>query len=224
MIDLMLSILAPHICSNCSEFGAILCKSCKNDIENEDFGRCVWCLKPTASDHQCTSCRARFGTGGAWAVGERIDTLKRVLNNYKFESQREAAVALAELLDATLPALPDDIVVTWVPTTTAHIRERGFDHAALLAARFARLRRLRAAPLLTRHHSVSQHELGRSAREKAARQAFGLKRNLPQSPILLIDDILTTGATLRACIDLLRESDRDIYVAVVGRQPVESDE
>ena len=222
MIDLMLSTLAPHICSGCSEYGAILCKSCSNDIECEDFGRCVWCLRPTANMHQCTSCQRQIGAHGAWVVGERTEVLQRLINDYKFESRREAATHLAQLLDATLPSLPDNTIITWVPTAHPHIRARGFDHAALLARRFAKLRRLQARPLLMRHHSRSQHELGRTEREKAAKQAFSLlaQKDLSDSPILLIDDVLTTGATLRACVGLLGGSCAEVYVAVVGRQPL----
>lgn len=219
MIDLMLSALAPHICSGCSEYGAILCKSCSNDIETEDFGRCVWCLRPTANMHQCSACQRQIGASGAWAVGERTEVLQRLINDYKFESRREAATYLAQLLDATLPSLPNDTIVTWVPTAHPHIRARGFDHAALLARRFAKLRRLQAQPLLTRRHSRSQHELSRAEREKAAKQAFSISRkDTIDSPVLLIDDVLTTGATLRTCTGLLGGSGAEVYVAVVGRQ------
>lgn len=170
--------------------------------------------------HQCTSCQAKIGARGAWAVGERTEVLERIINDYKFESRREAATALAQLLDATLPALPDDTIVTWVPTAHPHIRARGFDHAALLARRFAKLRHLQARPLLKRSHSRSQHELSRMEREKAAKQAFSLieQKNPIGSPVLLVDDVLTTGATLRACIEKLREADIAVYVAVIGRQ------
>lgn len=221
MIDLMLSAVAPHICSGCSDYGTVLCKSCRDDIEQDDFGRCIWCLRPTMEMHQCISCQTKYGIHGAWVVGERTDALKQVLNDYKFESRREAATVLAELLDATLPFLPADIVVTWVPTTSAHIRLRGFDHAAMLAGKVARMRCFDAAALLARHTFESQHELNRTAREKAVEHAFSLKRVPTRPNVLLIDDVLTTGATLRACVDALKTTGAHIYVAVVARQPAE---
>lgn len=221
MIDHILSTIAPHICSGCAEYGTVLCKSCRDDIAYEDFGRCVWCLGLTAPTHQCTTCRTKIGARGAWAVGERADVLKRLLNDYKFESHREAAKPLAELLDYALPLLPADTIVTWVPTTPAHIRARGFDHARLLAHEFAQRRDMQIRPLLERHQTLSQHELSRSAREAAAKQAFGLRDSPAPSSVLLIDDILTTGATLRACTSLLRSTGAEVYVAVVGRQPLD---
>lgn len=219
MIDALLSTVAPHICSGCQEYGTVLCKSCIDDINNDDFGRCVWCLRPTVHMHQCGACTRKLKTAGAWVVGERAGVLKRLLNDYKFESHREAATALALLLDAAIPVLSTDTVVTWVPTAPAHTRQRGFDHAARLARVFAVLRGLPCQSLLIRQRGGSQHELGKKAREAAAAHAFRLKQAPHQPQILLIDDILTTGATMKACVGLLRAAGTDVSVAVVARQP-----
>lgn len=224
MIDLLLSPIAPHICCGCAKSGAILCDSCRHDITSDDFGRCIWCLKIGHLSHQCTSCQNKIGTQAAWAVSERSGVLKQALNDYKFESRREGAWDLARLLDATLPRLSESTVVSWVPTAPAHIRTRGFDHAALLAKHFARLRGLRAMPLLIRkQHSLSQHELSRTARLKAANEAFGVDTGTPlPDSVLIIDDILTTGATLEACVKLLKQAGvNEVCVAVVARQPLD---
>ncbi len=220
MIDAFLAVIAPHICSGCSEYGSPLCDSCMNDIVSEDFGRCVWCLKPTADMHQCKACTQATGVTATWAIGERTEVLKRLLNDYKFEARREAANALASLLDMTLPTLPTETVISWVPTAPAHIRERGFDHAAKLARAFAVRRGLIAQPLLTRRHGGSQHILNRSARAEAAEQAFGVMGDTAPPVVLLIDDVLTTGATMRACTKLLKNNGANIYAAVVARQPL----
>lgn len=219
MIDTLLSTVAPHICSGCQEYGTVLCKSCINDIISEDFGRCIWCLRPTAAMHQCGTCSRTIKTAGAWVAGERTEVLKRVLNDYKFEAKREAASVLASLLDAIVPLLPARTVVSWVPTAPAHIRQRGFDHAARLARACAKVRGLPCRPLLIRQRSESQHTLGRAARAKAASQAFRLKHHEIPPHILFIDDILTTGETMRACVKLLRDAGAEVSVAVVARQP-----
>lgn len=222
MIDLMLALIAPHICYGCAKTGAVLCSSCMNDIVTDDFGRCIWCLIPAGTSHQCRACRAATTTAGVWVVGERDGVLKTVIDEYKFESRRAAAGQLAELLARTIPVLPDTTVVTWVPTAGTHIRKRGFDHAALLARRFAKLRGLKARCLLKRRHSLSQRGLNGRGRRKAARSAFELLAGDLPACVLLIDDVLTTGATLRACIGLLGEAGvSEMYAAVVARQPLD---
>lgn len=222
MIDLMLGAIAPHICYGCGFVGSPFCDSCMNDITEEDFGRCVWCMKPTSGDHQCRVCARRVSVQGAWTAGVRDRILLRVVDGYKFESCRGAAAPLTSLLDAVLPVFDDRLVVSWVPTAPAHIRERGFDHAALLARTFAKRRGYRARPLLVRTGSLTQHTLGKREREQAAREAFRIRpeARTVRTPVLLVDDILTTGATLRACVRELRAHDiDDVYIAVVCRQP-----
>ena len=222
MIDHLLAPFAPHICYGCGFVDSPLCDSCTNDIKYDDFGRCIWCMKPTANSHQCKKCATQYGASAAWAAGVRETVLMEVVDGYKFDACRGAAVELAALLDATLPLFETAPIVTWVPTTPAHIRERGFDHAALLARTLARCRGYVATPLLSRVNSLTQHTLGRAARERVASETFVAipERINPLTPVLLVDDILTTGATLRACIrELRKHSEAGIYVAVVCRQP-----
>jgi len=156
---------------------------------------------------------------GAWTVGAREGVLQAVIDNYKFESMREGSHQIAHLLDDTLSLLTTDTIVTHVPTVPAHIRQRSFDHAALLAYRFAKCRKMTHASLLSRVRYASQHELSRAARLEAARYTFIPLRQNIDSPVLLIDDIFTTGATVQACVEQLRGAGAPkIYVAIVARQ------
>lgn len=219
MIDSLLAYVAPHPCYGCMKSGSILCESCVHDISEEPFGRCIWCLAPTTHDEQCHPCSRRLGVKAAWAVGARRGPLERVINAYKYESAREAARVFEEMLDSTIALLPEGMTVTTVPTATNHIRQRGFDHVELFGRRFAERRTLPFTSLLGRRHNVAQHTLTRSERLKQAREAFVTRDTpMPQS-VLLIDDILTTGATLETCVALLKGAGvRDIYVAIVARQ------
>jgi len=133
--------------------------------------------------------------------------LKRLTDDYKFNSEREIAGVLAELLNRTLPDLPKDTVVVPVATASAHVRQYGFDHAYLLAKKFAQKRRLKCQKLLIRTNNQTQHFLKRAEREKAVKNAFQIRRNA-QIPIrvLIIDDVMTTGATLRAVRALLKRN------------------
>jgi len=220
MIDRLLAPLAPHICCGCGKTGSNLCDNCKYDIELEDFGRCLWCLRLTAVSHVCPTCKRKIGIEGAWVVGERRDVLKTLVDDYKFESKREAARELAELLDTTVPLLPAGTIISWVPTAPAHIRQRGFDHAAYLAKRFAARRQLRAVPLLGRVGAVTQHELSKRERERLASTAFQPLVTEINKPVMLIDDIFTTGASMNACVGHVRQVGAPaVYVAVVCRQP-----
>jgi ComF family protein len=156
-----------------------------------------------------------------YSVGRRQGTLKKLVDDYKFQSQRAVADVLARLLDAALPSdLPADIVVVPVPTVPAHIRQRSFDHAALLARKLARRRHLHYAPLLQRKTNTTQHKLKNSrARQKAAAGAFYLTCKTVPRHVLLVDDIRTTGSTLKSARQLLLASGvKKVTIAVVCAQ------
>lgn len=222
MIDKVLSFIAPHRCYGCQENSGILCPSCYYDIVEQDFSACAWCLRPSQDSNQCGLCANRLSTSGTWIVGERSEVLKRLVGNHKYESVREASGVLAQLLDERVALLPPETVVCAVPTINAHIRQRGFDHAAEIARALARKRNLKYYPLLKRRHQRAQHDLNRAARRIAAEDAFIMRTSEMSENVLLIDDILTTGATLEACVRILREAGgKQIFVGVIARQPLD---
>jgi ComF family protein len=184
MLDRILAIISPHSCKGCGEVGSSLCQRCIfNIIEDKS-----------------SSVQKDF-----YSVGPRRGALKKLADDYKFKGEREVALIFAELLDKALPQLSKDTVVVPIPTASAHIRQYGFDHMKLVARRFARRRQLPSSALLLRTNNQTQHFLKKREREEAAKTAFRLKTGVQiPSTVLLLDDIVTTGATLRAARALLR--------------------
>src|SRR5690606_35823171 len=107
-----------------------------------------------------------------------------------------------------------------IPTIDRHIRQRGYGHMELVARELSRLRDYRAEVILGRIGSSVQHGADKATRQRQAKRAFNLRRHPPTTaPLLLIDDVYTTGATLRAATKLLRQhTEAPIYVAVTSRQ------
>ncbi len=223
MIDGLLQIIAPHHCYGCGEVGALLCDNCKYDIVSDGFSACLVCLMPT-TDGICAA--HRHGYDRAWCVGDRSGSLERLIDGFKFERARYAYKCLAELLDMTVDSLPPDTVVVAVPTIPSHIRQRGYDHAELVARHFARMRGLRYRSLLSRSSASVQRGASRRLRMAQAKQAFRCPSSLdPAVPYLVIDDVVTTNATLRYAGVALKEAGATkVWVAVVARQPLESKE
>ncbi len=142
MIDTPLSFIAPHYCCGCAEMGSLLCVNCKYDITSEPFGRCIACGQ--LAEIQIGICRrCRVPYSRAWCAGERSGSLERLVSDFKFHNARSAYRHLAGLLDATLPELPRSMVIVPVPTVHSHIRQRGYDHMALVGRALGKRRRLR---------------------------------------------------------------------------------
>ncbi len=219
MINALLNIIAPHYCYACGEVGSVLCGNCAYDIISESYAKCLECEKP-ATHSLCSGCKGSVSYVDAYCVGERTGSIKEILDGYKFERQLDAAQPLARLLDEAVPHLPPDCIITTIPTDPAHIRVRGYDHAAELGRRFAMLRELSYVPLLSRKRYDAQRGASKAARARQVEGVFEARRLTVSHPILLVDDIYTTGATIREAAKVLAANSSDVaLVATVARQP-----
>jgi ComF family protein len=222
MIDTILSLVAPHHCSGCSIPGSLLCDNCKYDITSEPFVACVACGKQVAlASGLCGNCRVTYQR--AWCVADRRDHLQRLIGSYKFTNARAAYRPLADLLHTHLPELPSSTVIVPVPTVSSHIRQRGYDHMLLIARQLGRMRRLTVDTSLHRVTSTKQRAAGARQRTAQAKVAFACHRSLdPSLTYLLIDDVITTGATVKyAAQTLLDAGATTVWVASISRQPID---
>jgi predicted amidophosphoribosyltransferase len=122
----------------------------------------------------------------------------------KYRNDRRVLAWLADAMSRLLTP-PPDAVVTWVPTTPARRRQRGFDQAELLARALARRWDLSCRDLLVRRSGVPQ--TGRNLTERQQGVPFTVRRGRSiGTPVVLVDDVVTTGATLRSAATALREA------------------
>lgn len=148
---------------------------------------------------------------------------REVVARLKYRNARSSLPWLAEgmaaLVEARLDAEPAGLdVVTWVPTTTARRRARGFDQGRLLAEAVARRLGLPCRPLLRRLAGPPQTGAGRHARLAGPRLLP--RPGLVPARLLVVDDVVTTGATLSAGARALRSAGaRSVGAVVAARRP-----
>ncbi len=220
MLNKLLQIVAPHHCYGCTKIGYVLCANCKYDIIDEAQDACIVCDAP-AVDGICGLCRTTYSK--AWCVGDRRGPLMAVIDGLKFDHVKAAAGTLAELLDDRLPLLPQGTIVVPVPTIPSHIRQRGYDHTLLIARLFAKQRNLPLKQPLIRLDRKVQRGRSKKERLEQARAAFSCPGRLDEAPVyLLIDDVVTTNATLRYAADaLMTAGAKTVWVGVAARQPLD---
>lgn len=214
------NLIAPHYCCSCGEIGSILCENCKYDIVSEPYSKCLHCGSPTSGGEAvCGGCALPFSR--AWCIGEKNGGLEGLIDAHKFERAKAASPVFSQLLDATLPQLPDSVTVVPVPTVATHIRQRGYDHTLLLARSFAAMRSLQMKTPLRRRTNDTQRGASRREREEQAKRAF-VCDTLGGGCYLLLDDVYTTGATVRYAAEALKAAGaNEVWLAIVARQPLE---
>lgn len=208
LINAILSLLAPYECLSCSIEGKLLCDWCRIDAIPPLPPRCYRCRKITKDFSSCAKCRPKSRLAHVWVVSEYEGISKMLISRLKFERAADAANEIAELIAARLPYLPAETVVTFVPTATSRRRQRGYDQSELIAKRLARLKGLKFSPLLLRIGQSRQVGANRSERQRQLQGAFRVRSlsKVKDAHILVIDDIVTTGATLEAAAQVLKSS------------------
>jgi predicted amidophosphoribosyltransferase len=131
--------------------------------------------------------------------------------------RRDAGDALAALLvDRTLAALPAGTLLVPVPTTRRRRRSRGFDQSARLATELGARAGLPVVVALEQVAGDAQRGRSRTARLRArGRFACTFPNLIADAEIVLVDDVMTTGATLRDCVATLERHGATVREAVV---------
>lgn len=187
---------------------------------------CVGC-GAVGEGRLCRACRAVVparprlyvrGLAGAWTLARYDDPLGQALRHAKVKADRDVAVLLGELLARRLAPVMRDAPFTAVvpaPSTVASRVRRGFAPAAVFAEALGRAHDLPVVHALTRKAGARQATLDRTARR---RNLVGKVRAevSPGGLVLLVDDVLTTGATADACVrELLGSGAQRVWLVTV---------
>jgi ComF family protein len=198
--------------------------------------RCIFCRRLSGRDRSvCRACREKYPDVPAAQRVRRLPGLD-CLSPLWYEGQAREALLRFKFRDRSAYApvfgnfmrkcLDENRIscdsITWVPLSGRRLRQRGYDQARLLAEAIAAAEGLSCEKLLEKERDTPAQS-GMGGREARRRNAAGAYRaadpaRVAGKHVLLVDDIVTTGATLRECARVLKAAGARSVTAVTAAQ------
>ena len=207
-----------NICKNEAPLKDGLCQKCASSLKKISGLRCEKCLDLINTVGLCAECLERLPDyEKLYCTFTYSDPLKKLLYSFKFGGARYLSHVLAPLIE--VEDISYDLIVP-VPLSKQGLKKRGYNQALLLAEELSqRLSVPVASDILLKNDSKkSMARLDKKERRKNIKGLFYFNKKLSGETILLVDDICTTGETLRACSrELKRAGAGRIYCACVAR-------
>lgn len=222
LLSRLSSWLLPGSCLLCANDSGtrLLCTACQGELPALPLARCPVCAEQTTHGERCGACLKEpphfDRTITCFPYAFPVD---RIIQSLKYGHQLAVAGWGAQQLAPHLDARDFDLIVP-MPLHTDRLRQRGFNQAAEIAAKFPFRPKIPVSrnQLLRIRPTPPQADLHPKERRKNVRGAFECRADLHGQRILLIDDVLTTGASANECARVLKlHGACSVTVAVLAR-------
>jgi ComF family protein len=219
------------------------CAICKKKLDPSDKRAvCHFCMSSIARNPKpyCRSCVRSHGGGGAmcgecvkahfvflraWSACLYKDNLKELIHMLKYNRKKYLSKTLSKLMidfvNEEREVLEDVDAITFVPISSRRFADRGFNQSELFAKDISKMFGVPVIDLLKKiKKTANQNELSRDGRLLNLKNAFKVRRGpvIGDLRLLLVDDVMTTGATLNECAKaLLASGAKDVRCLTLAR-------
>jgi competence protein ComFC len=204
VVESLISVISPTCCIICNKQGYIICEQCSKEHIVQRKPACFWCNRLQPTGRTCSSCSAKTYLNGA-VIPFRLDgPIQELIHRLKYNGDRAAGRYFAFVLSSQLPRGNFDCV-SYVASTGTSQRRRGYNQAHIIAREVSSVTGIRLQNSLLRKAHIDQIGLNRKQRLNSVQNNFVLTSHpVANKRILLIDDVMTTGATLNECARVLK--------------------
>lgn len=211
------SELSPIVCMSCHKRGHFICENCYTRLPFISPSlACRNCAAPYGW-LSCTACDEPWELTQTSSVLELSPLVRRMITDFKDRGELRLAVVIAALLSSYVMQLLDEDdasarahaflhpdCVCFVPATASAYRRRGFDHMELVTKNFCAYTRLPFADIALRPQAADQRKLSRTARRANLSGSISILGDCSGLSFLILDDVITTGASIRELASALR--------------------
>lgn len=216
--------LYPPECCNCNRRGFVLCQDCYTEINQLQGDLCFQCGKPIKNNKKlCQDCTAKpppYTQMRSWANYD--GPIKKVVGSLKYRRN----LALGPILANPLAEIVQksgwkiDLIVP-IPLSRRRKKERGYNQAAVISRNLARYLNIKHAPNVVKRIKETETQISLDVNKRFTNLMdafYAIPATLNKRNILLIDDVITTGATMQNCaIALQRAGAENVYCLSVAR-------
>lgn len=219
IMESLIGVVAPHECINCSVEGKLLCETCLLLLPKSQ-PCCYRCRKPSISGLTCQECINETNIEQVQVTTVYQAIPKQLVWKLKMSGAKSAASVIAKRMSDT-SSIKTEVIIVPVPTATSRARLRGYDQAKLIAMQLSKQVGLTYRDSLARSGQMHQHGLAKHDRLNQLKDAYRVKRSkfVKGAQIILVDDVITTGATLEAAALALHEAGAKRIEAIVFARP-----
>ena len=226
---MFLDIVFPNICMSCGnkmdKDDRYICKNCKSHLIFLDTNICPVCGSKLLSD-KCDVCaKSSFLFDKARSVYPMSDEIRNMIHNFKYKDLPKVGLFFVEMAGVYLKKnqefMDTDFVVP-VPLHKVKNRIRGFNQAEIIAKGIAKLMNVTFSKniVLRKKFTETQTKLSRKERAKNVSNAFNIKNKekLQNKNFIIIDDVFTTGSTVNAITQSLKDNGASkVYILTAAR-------
>lgn len=211
VLDWLSDLLFPISCVICGRERTWLCATCAGAVERRPFGGCPGCEQVGTGGRICGGCRASSSLSGlAAAAPYRDPAVRGLIHGLKYDRARSAIAAIAGIIrrSNTSSRIPSADMIVPLPLYHRKSHDRGFNQSELIAQVVSQEidTPIQTAVLVRRKNTRPQAHQDIGERGKNIKDAFLVRHpeRIGGKRILLVDDVFTTGSTMREAARVLR--------------------
>ena len=211
-----IDFIFPKKCVVCRKHGSYLCSKCFAYLSFDAKSLCLLCNNPTFNNLTHPRCRRKYGIDGCFSALSYNKTVQKLIFNFKYKPYlTDLKTVLADLFYESIiqnenfmaQIAKGEWVFVPIPLFSGKLKKRGYNQSEILAKNLSRKFEIPVQNLLERTRDTkNQFKLSKIEREENMKSAFKLKSELKAHNIFLIDDIVTTGSTLKEAASILKRN------------------
>lgn len=231
--NFLIKLLFPQFCLNCNREGDVICEDCLSLIEILEYQFCPFCRTPTRTlTGICPSHRSKALNGLFAAVSYQNSLIRLLIKNFKYEPfLKSLAKPLTYLIISHFILLgkekifhnSENLILAPIPLSNSRKRWRGFNQAEEIAKILSIYFKipLQLNNLIKIKKTQPQTELKQKQRQENTKGIFKLQipEIFKEKIVFLIDDVFTTGATIREAAEIIKQAGaRQVWGIVIARE------